>query len=71
MRMGVIAWSPLAGGWLTGRYRKDSELPVTRRAGRIPQRFDMSLPGNQAKLEAAEQLPAGHPLPGPRCGKPR
>jgi aryl-alcohol dehydrogenase-like predicted oxidoreductase len=54
--MGVIAWSPLAGGWLTGRYRKDSELPASRRAGRIPQRFDMSLPGNQAKLEAAEQL---------------
>jgi len=54
--MGVIAWSPLAGGWLTGRYRKDGELPASRRAGRIPQRFDMSLPGNQAKLEAAEQL---------------
>ncbi len=54
--MGVIPWSPLAGGWLTGRYRKDGELPVSRRAGRIPQRFDMTLPGNQAKLEAAEQL---------------
>ncbi len=54
--MGVIAWSPLAGGWLSGRYRKGSELPVSGRAQRIPQRFDMSLPGNQAKLEAAEQL---------------
>jgi aryl-alcohol dehydrogenase-like predicted oxidoreductase len=31
--MGVIAWSPLAGGWLTGRYRKDGELPASRRAG--------------------------------------
>jgi aryl-alcohol dehydrogenase-like predicted oxidoreductase len=54
--MGVIPWSPLAGGWLTGRYRKDTQLPTSRRAERIPQRFDMSLPGNQAKLEAADKL---------------
>ena len=55
--MGVIGWSPLAGGWLSGRYRRtDGDLPVSRRAERIPQRFDMSLPGNQAKLAAAEQL---------------
>jgi aryl-alcohol dehydrogenase-like predicted oxidoreductase len=54
--MGVIPWSPLAGGWLSGRYRKNADLPVSTRAGRIPQRFDMNLPGNQAKLEAAEQL---------------
>ena len=54
--MGVIPWSPLAGGWLTGRYRKGAEFPVSRRADRIPQRYDMSLPGNQAKLEAAEKL---------------
>ncbi len=55
-KMGVIPWSPLAGGWLSGRYRKDADLPASTRAERIPQRFDMSLPGNQAKLEAAEQL---------------
>jgi aryl-alcohol dehydrogenase-like predicted oxidoreductase len=54
--MGVIPWSPLAGGWLTGRYRKGKELPETHRAQRIPQRYDMSLPGNQAKLEAADAL---------------
>jgi aryl-alcohol dehydrogenase-like predicted oxidoreductase len=54
--MGVIPWSPLAGGWLSGRYRKNADLPASTRAGRIPQRFDMNLPGNQAKLEAAEQL---------------
>jgi aryl-alcohol dehydrogenase-like predicted oxidoreductase len=54
--MGVIPWSPLAGGWLTGRYRKGADLPVSNRARRLPQRFDLSLPGNQAKLEAAEQL---------------
>jgi aryl-alcohol dehydrogenase-like predicted oxidoreductase len=55
-RMGVISWSPLAGGWLSGRYRKDAELPKSLRAERIPSRYDMSLPGNQRKLEAAEAL---------------
>jgi aryl-alcohol dehydrogenase-like predicted oxidoreductase len=54
--MGVITWSPLAGGWLTGRYRADREMPTSHRADRIPQRYDMSLPGNQRKLEAAEAL---------------
>jgi aryl-alcohol dehydrogenase-like predicted oxidoreductase len=54
--MGVIGWSPLAGGWLSGQYRKQGDLPVSRRAGRIPQRFDLSLPGNKAKLDAAEKL---------------
>ena len=34
--MGVIPWSPLAGGWLTGRYRKGQDLPETHRAQRMP-----------------------------------
>ena len=54
--MGVIPWSPLAGGWLTGNYRLDSELPDTRRAQLVPGRYDMSLPANQRKLEAADAL---------------
>ena len=54
--MGVIPWSPLAGGWLTGRYRKGQEPPASTRAGRLPQRYDLSLPGNQRKLEAADAL---------------
>jgi aryl-alcohol dehydrogenase-like predicted oxidoreductase len=54
--MGVIPWSPLAGGWLSGRYRKDAELPESHRAQRIPGRYDMSLPSNQRKLEAADAL---------------
>jgi aryl-alcohol dehydrogenase-like predicted oxidoreductase len=56
--MGVIPWSPLAGGWLTGRYRKGQALPETHRAQRIPVRYDMSLPGNQLKLAAADALAA-------------
>ncbi|MGB0092904.1 MAG: aldo/keto reductase [Solirubrobacteraceae bacterium] len=54
--MGVIPWSPLAGGWLSGRYRKGAELPSSHRAERIPSRYDMSLPGNQRKLEIADEL---------------
>jgi aryl-alcohol dehydrogenase-like predicted oxidoreductase len=54
--MGVIPWSPLAGGWLSGRWRKGAETPQSTRAQRIPQRFDMGLPANQAKLEAADAL---------------
>jgi aryl-alcohol dehydrogenase-like predicted oxidoreductase len=54
--MGVIPWSPLAGGWLSGKWRKGVEPPKSSRAERLPQRFDLSLPGNQRKLEAAEQL---------------
>jgi aryl-alcohol dehydrogenase-like predicted oxidoreductase len=54
--MAVIPWSPLAGGWLTGRYRVGQDLPESHRAQRIPGRYDMSLPGNQRKLEAADAL---------------
>ena len=55
--MGVIPWSPLAGGWLSGRYTSGGESPgESRRAQMIPSRYDMSIPGNQHKLEAAQQL---------------
>jgi aryl-alcohol dehydrogenase-like predicted oxidoreductase len=54
--MGVIPWSPLAGGWLSGRYRMGEDVPASHRAERIPARYDMSLPGNQRKLEAVEAL---------------
>jgi aryl-alcohol dehydrogenase-like predicted oxidoreductase len=55
--MGVIAWSPLNGGWLTGRYRRGEDIDMTKgRAARIPQRFDPSLPGNQRKLELVDEL---------------
>jgi aryl-alcohol dehydrogenase-like predicted oxidoreductase len=54
--LGVIPWSPLAGGWLTGRFRKGQEMPQTNRAKRMPARFDLSNPANQAKLDAVEDL---------------
>jgi aryl-alcohol dehydrogenase-like predicted oxidoreductase len=54
--MGVIPWSPLAGGWLSGKYRKGKDLPESQRAERLPGRYDMSDPGNQRKLDAADAL---------------
>jgi aryl-alcohol dehydrogenase-like predicted oxidoreductase len=55
-RMGAIAWSPLAGGWLSGKWRKDSDDLTSRRAAMIPRRYDLSIPANQRKLEAADAL---------------
>jgi aryl-alcohol dehydrogenase-like predicted oxidoreductase len=54
--MGVIPWSPLAGGWLSGRWRAGREAPASTRAERLPGRFDLSIPANARKLEAAEAL---------------
>ncbi len=56
--MGVLSYSPLAGGWLSGRYRKDSDQtgPESIARKRLANRFDLSLPENQRKLDAADQL---------------
>lgn len=55
--IGVIPWSPLAGGWLSGRWRKDTASSATStRSARLPGRYDLSLPSNQHKLEAADAL---------------
>ena len=56
--MGVIPWSPLAGGWLSGNWRKGADDLTSRRAAMIPARYDLSIPANQAKLEAADALGA-------------
>ena len=54
--MGVIPWSPLAGGFLSGGYRLGQALPLSTRFGRLPHRYDLSIPANQRKLEAADAL---------------
>ncbi|MBX7268146.1 aldo/keto reductase [Micromonospora sp. Llam7] len=53
--MGVLAWSPLASGWLSGAIRAGQEI-TTSRSGFMQQRFDISVPANRAKLDATEQL---------------
>lgn len=55
--MGVLSYSPLAGGWLSGRYRDDTARgPASASRQRMANRFDLDLPENQRKLTAAEQL---------------
>jgi aryl-alcohol dehydrogenase-like predicted oxidoreductase len=53
--MGTLTYSPLAGGWLSGRWRKDAaSLPTS--SARPKTRFDMTQPANQRKLEVVEEL---------------
>ncbi len=54
--MGVIPWSPLAGGWLSGRIRKGQDVPATNRSKIRPDRFDLSRQVNIDKLDAVEAL---------------
>jgi aryl-alcohol dehydrogenase-like predicted oxidoreductase len=55
-RMAVMSYSPLTGGWLSGRWRKDTGQQSSSRANRLPERFDLSQPANQRKLDAVENL---------------
>jgi aryl-alcohol dehydrogenase-like predicted oxidoreductase len=53
--MGILTYSPLAGGWLSGAWSADSS-PTSPARQRLVARYDMSLPENQRKLEAVDQL---------------
>jgi aryl-alcohol dehydrogenase-like predicted oxidoreductase len=55
--MGVLPWSPLAGGWLSGAFGSGKDN-TSRRASRVPGRYDLSLPENQRKVEVVDQLGA-------------
>jgi aryl-alcohol dehydrogenase-like predicted oxidoreductase len=54
--LGVLTWSPLAGGWLSGRHVAGNEAPPSARAARQPARHDPALPGNQVKRDIAIKL---------------
>src|SRR6478609_5372816 len=53
--MGILTYSPLAGGWLSGRWSADA-TPTSPARKRLAARFDMSLAENQRKLEAVQAL---------------
>ena len=62
--IGVLVWSPLAGGWLTGKYRRREPAPEGSRAETNPDHFDGD---NPRKFDAVERLAqiaddAGMPL---------
>jgi aryl-alcohol dehydrogenase-like predicted oxidoreductase len=54
--LGVLPWSPLAGGWLSGRHRKGERPPVSSRQQRQPARHDPHSPENATKLAAVHKL---------------
>ncbi len=53
--IGVLSWSPLAGGWLSGAFGPGKEN-TSRRAAVQPARYDTTIAGNRAKVEAVGQL---------------
>jgi aryl-alcohol dehydrogenase-like predicted oxidoreductase len=58
--LSVICYSPLAGGWLSGKWRKGVEPPTTGRAGAtnplFAKRYDVDDASNAGKLDAANAL---------------
>ena len=60
--MGVMAYSPLAGGWLSGKYRKGQEVSGPGSAARVAALARRAMtprdPSNAAKLDAADALGA-------------
>jgi aryl-alcohol dehydrogenase-like predicted oxidoreductase len=53
--MGVIPWSPLAGGWLSGAFG-EGKGNTSRRSARLPERYDLTIPENQKKLDIVIEL---------------
>jgi aryl-alcohol dehydrogenase-like predicted oxidoreductase len=53
--IGVLVWSPLSGGWLTGKYRREDPAPAGSRAATNPDHFDGD---NPVKFDAVERLSA-------------
>jgi aryl-alcohol dehydrogenase-like predicted oxidoreductase len=58
--MGVLTYSPLAGGWLSGKYRKGQQVSGPGSAARAQRSgvYDATNPANAAKLAAADALGA-------------
>ncbi|MFT2017065.1 aldo/keto reductase [Streptomyces sp. 796.1] len=53
--LGVLVWSPLASGWLSGAIRANAPI-ATSRSTFMPDRFDTTTPANRARLDAVERL---------------
>ena len=53
--MGILTYSPLSGGWLSGSWSANSS-PTSPSRQWVTARFDMSVLENQRKLEAVDQL---------------
>ena len=56
--VGVIPYSPLGGGFLTGKYRRDGDLPTSARATGVQSRY--MNPEGFAALDKLEEIGEGH-----------
>jgi aryl-alcohol dehydrogenase-like predicted oxidoreductase len=55
--LGVLVWSPLNGGWLTGKYRREVDAPTDSRAATNGDHFDYRFEeARQRKLDLVEPL---------------
>jgi aryl-alcohol dehydrogenase-like predicted oxidoreductase len=64
--IGIMVWAPMAGGWLTGKYRAGQKPPSGSRASRLPDfrsenaalaaRYDPAHPANIRKFELVSRL---------------
>lgn len=54
--IGVLPWSPLSGGWLSGKYRKGQPPPEGSRGAKKHWMVNLESPQGQQKLEQVEQL---------------
>ncbi len=61
--IGILAWSPLAGGFLTGKYRKDDPLPESSRAEGIQKRYWNDRSWSTLEVMDAVSKETGAPLP--------
>ena len=54
--LGVLPWSPLAGGWLSGRFGSGKDNTSHRARGQMAERYDVTRPENRRKVEIVTQL---------------
>ena len=54
--LGVMCWSPAAGGWLSGKWHLGVDELTKQRSHVTPSRYDLTVPHNQRKLEATRRL---------------
>jgi aryl-alcohol dehydrogenase-like predicted oxidoreductase len=64
--LGLLPWSPLGGGWLTGKYRRDEEPSGTTRLSELPssmfEAYELRSPYQRTwdVVEAVERIAEGH-----------
>jgi aryl-alcohol dehydrogenase-like predicted oxidoreductase len=56
--LGVLVWAPLNRGWLSGKYRRDSDAAIDSRARRQSDHFDLGTAAAERKFDAVDRLVA-------------